>query len=849
MESNGQARRMRIAWAPGYCPIDEGGEQHAEEVWVKLIESPDRPNEREAVFSEFLEENAKEVYEQPPDDGLERVDQRSTNIFQFIRHNWNQIKILDRHVDTQQLLLERLPIEGSQLILLPNTYPIKCQINALKALQYASHSDHLPLLRLLKRIRSANWGKVKPASIQEENWLVLKDSERKGTDEQRRFVKIALNTPDFALLEGPPGSGKTTAICELILQLAKRGKRILLCGSTHIAVDNVLERLMDESNRDHDTIFPVRIGDLERVSEKAQCWHIEEFVETERKRILDKLKLVENPSESQSEFKRLLEQKNDVIERMVLLDAANLVCGTTIGILQHPDILAERRKNSIVPKFDVLIIDEASKTPFQEFLVPALWAKRWIIVGDPKQLSPYVDDKTMAINIEACLPDEDVRNACIDTFLASNQDQPRFAAIATTCNDTKRAYAAQCDKHDVKIVDIDQEKITDLSDASIVIGKEENLLKMADELPLDVTTVRNPRNTLTTIQRRDDAWQRLFSQIEREQPRWESEVGWRTACLYDLRFIKKSKKQADNDQISDASRLERNIEKLLPVSKFEECRDCIERVRRVAFPSILELLRYGLDSLQSGFEQNTRQKNGTALFNGLPEKVRIQRHVLLSTQHRMHPEIAEFSHKHIYNGKALITPDSMKQKREWNFRNYSNRSIWIDVPAEHNFRNNINTAEAEIVVDELRKFDKWAERCLNPSGNNAAWEVAVLTFYRRQEQEIRKHLKNWTKLDADRYFYRGTEEHPYLTIELCTVDRFQGHEADVVLISFVNRRPTYFLESPNRLNVALTRARYQRIAIGDREAMAKGDINGVLQKFANDTCWDKKLNQKGDKWH
>ena len=83
------------------------------------------------------------------------------------------------------------------------------------------------------------------------------------------------------------------------------------------------------------------------------------------------------------------------------------MCGTTIGILQHPDLKEHRDKSGghASPDFDVLIVDEASKTPFQEFLVPALLAKRWIIVGDPKQLSPYVDDEAMAVNIEACLPD------------------------------------------------------------------------------------------------------------------------------------------------------------------------------------------------------------------------------------------------------------------------------------------------------------------------------------------------------------------------------------------------------------------------------------------------------------
>ena len=79
-----------------------------------------------------------------------------------------------------------------------------------------------------------------------------------------------------------------------------------------------------------------------------------------------------------------------------------------------------------------------------------------------------------------------------------------------------------------------------------------------------------------------------------------------------------------------------------------------------------------------------------------------------------------------------------------------------------------------------------------------------------------------------------------MTIDLCTVDRFQGHEADLVLISFGNRRSTSFLESPNRLNVALTRARYQRVVIGNLGAMRRAR-EGVLREFAEGERWEKPL--------
>ncbi|MFQ6631822.1 hypothetical protein Gotur_009137 [Gossypium turneri] len=60
---------------------------------------------------------------------------------------------------------------------------------------------------------------------------------------QRDAILKALSSKDVFLLHGPPGTGKTTTVVEIVLQEVKRGSKILACAASNIAVDNIVERL------------------------------------------------------------------------------------------------------------------------------------------------------------------------------------------------------------------------------------------------------------------------------------------------------------------------------------------------------------------------------------------------------------------------------------------------------------------------------------------------------------------------------------------------------------------------------------------------------------------------------
>jgi superfamily I DNA and/or RNA helicase len=60
--------------------------------------------------------------------------------------------------------------------------------------------------------------------------------------EQVKAIKLGLKH-QVHLIHGPPGTGKTTTVCELIVQAVKKGEKVLACAPSNIAVDNIVESI------------------------------------------------------------------------------------------------------------------------------------------------------------------------------------------------------------------------------------------------------------------------------------------------------------------------------------------------------------------------------------------------------------------------------------------------------------------------------------------------------------------------------------------------------------------------------------------------------------------------------
>jgi len=666
------------------------------------------------------------------------------------------------------------------------------------------------------------------------------------------MVKKALGTPDFAILEGPPGSGKTTVISEIILQMISRGERILLAGSTHVSVDNVLEMIIDNNL---DKVVPLRVVSGGRyLPEDIRQFTYDNIVKTKKKEIVNNLqRLGSNITPAQKEWFELMQGNHaDEILENIIMDSVNLVCGTTIGVLQHHEI-----KNSIKntpPIFDCMILDEASKTTFSEFLVPALYAKKWIISGDPRQLSPYVERSMIKQNIKCELENtlqhsklnyDDVERLCLGAFnfmKNKEKDKRTFeikniknnAGVFLPVEDGKEIYAKKLIEH-LSELGYKQPIIhngienTNLSsknrgihyDTYDIIIEPIDILKDYKQYIPGGLYPFDEQADIFPDHRRKTKYHKKNSGIKHWYYPWDSvyngkdksledEIAWRIIRFYE------TKDDEDMREIYG-----KDIKALLPhwslerdkederIKIHQQLMDTVFKIRSICLPSIVECLLEGndLDILNGEI----------VLKNGLPPADKEKRHCLLEYQHRMHPDISKYPRNMVYldeNGEPVGMYDG-KIKRPWDYKKYKSRIVWISPKRgkeKYKRKSKYNPSEIKELFRELESFKKFARKHKSDR-ESGLWDVAIISMYKGQTKTILKRLrKKYDKKSGHRFVDKKNN----VNIFVGNVDSMQGREADIVFLSLVRTDRIGFLDNYNRINVAITRARYQLVIIGDQ---------------------------------
>ncbi|KAA6372109.1 MAG: putative Regulator of nonsense transcripts 1, partial [Streblomastix strix] len=226
--------------------------------------------------------------------------------------------------------------------------------------------------------------------------------------------------------------------------------------------------------------------------------------------------------------------------------------------------------------------------------------------------------------------------------------------------------------------------------------------------------------------------------------------------------------------------------------------------------------------------------------------------VMLQTQYRMHPEIASFSSQQFYDGKieSGVTAEERTYRLEASQRNENQNQLneqrelvfpWPnpDCPMMflHSTENDKRGGTSFSNENEAKNVLKIVQHLLLKGV--APNQIGVITPYRLQIAYI---LNCFYKVADSSVLGKVNlfSKEQFRNIQVASVDAFQGREKDFIIFSCVrsnDRDEIGFLRDPRRLNVALTRAKYGLIILGNAEVLSNFHLwNNLLVHLKERNC-------------
>ncbi|KAG0473014.1 hypothetical protein HPP92_014871 [Vanilla planifolia] len=200
----------------------------------------------------------------------------------------------------------------------------------------------------------------------------------------------------------------------------------------------------------------------------------------------------------------------------------------------------------------------------------------------------------------------------------------------------------------------------------------------------------------------------------------------------------------------------------------------------------------------------------------------------LQVQYRMHPSLSEFPSNSFYegtlqNGVTINERQSSGIDFPWPVPNRP-MFFYVQMGQEEisasgtSYLNRTEAANVEKIVTTFLRSG------VIPS------QIGVITPYEGQ----RAYIVNYMSRNG------SLRQQLYKEIEVASVDSFQGREKDYIILSCVRSNEHQgigFLNDPRRLNVALTRARYGIVILGNPKVLSKQPLwNCLLTHYKEREC-------------
>ncbi|KAJ2870158.1 hypothetical protein GGH93_005784, partial [Coemansia aciculifera] len=259
----------------------------------------------------------------------------------------------------------------------------------------------VPFKRMLIALRDlANYPRTRP-SLQQVVFLGTKPrfygqalSDSDFVDEslnqlQKDAVQLAMTTNAIALVHGPPGTGKTRVLIEIIRQLLRRKQHVLVCVPSNVSLDNIAEYLASIPG-----ISMIRTCRPSRFSPDPKSFS------------LDSLKARSaGDGDSSSPADQSVAELTHTLSGISLSASSFSPHEGSTGAMSNSAIIRSKRVvlSSLINAggrdlrgdcggFDVVIIDNATQAFEGESWIAALKVPKLILAGDSNQLYPVLKD-------------------------------------------------------------------------------------------------------------------------------------------------------------------------------------------------------------------------------------------------------------------------------------------------------------------------------------------------------------------------------------------------------------------------------------------------------------------------
>lgn len=643
----------------------------------------------------------------------------------------------------------------------------------------------------------------KDISKDSEEWQRVRSNEMlKLNDSQREAVVAALNARDLCLLQGPPGTGKTTVIAELIWQFISQNQnqKILLTSETNLAVDNAIEKLI---NKAHTLVKPLRIfGKDAKVEEEGKCFS------------LDRIQQWVDPEL----YKKQQEEKESEVEQVALLEDIEE---------DEDEITIDNINNNAVKKWMERIAESAHKNSIGKY-ENAL--KNWVIeLTQPvKETRKYFADKYFKyVNVVGST----CSSAGSDTFIKSYGKifLDNYNVVSKLLYLIENAPFSNTIFKSLALLEIPTPNLSVYYDLRQSYYDDYN--RMIERLS-DSGNDKNLNLFKSEGYKRRETFLNLKSHVETILfPLLRS-----FAVNFDVVIMDEASKATPPEMLLPLCFGKKSIvigdhKQLPPMLNEKEFKEALLEIKDPRGKILLEEIN--------------REFVETSQFERLIMNPKVSKSIIarLNVQYRMHPKINNVI-KQFYTGetdKGLNPAEELLQHADdTNLSNAFSRhhgllhdqfikpdihTIWVNVdePEEPSGTSRINDKEVEAVKTVLtylknasgfnEYFTHW-DSLTDEDKRMQEQEVGIISFYGHQVkklQDVRKYAQN----DLN------------IPVRLKTVDKFQGMERNIVIVSTVRSNKIIrngivesnsdigFAKAPERLNVALSRARRLLVVVGN----------------------------------